>query len=142
MSRSFSHALAMLLVPALSACASSVTDVRERAVRDELELVEWRLATAADVAGHWRARSLEGPAAAVLLDLAYWLGADGEFTGAALFAGPPPEYRVLSGRWTLGEDGALRLGDDAEPARAEAAPGLLRLGGAEGRIVLERAEVR
>jgi hypothetical protein len=140
--------LAALLALALgSACASSVVAVQDRAVADELALLPWRPASAADVPGHWRVRSLEGPAAAVLLDLAYWIDADGRFSGAALFVGPPPTYEVLSGTWTLSGAGELVLGADAEPARAEVAAagtgtGWLRLSGAEGSLVLERAEIR
>lgn len=122
-------------------CASDVVALRERAVLRETELLEWRPATAGDLPGHWRAFSLDGPVAAVLMDLAYWLDADGRFTGAALFAGPPPIYEVLSGTWTLGPDGYLRLGEGAAPARAEVADGRLRLSGEEGSLVLERAEV-
>ena len=138
--------LALLLGQFLSAaCASTVVAVQDRAVRDELELLAWRPATAADITGHWRARRLQGPAAAVLMDLAYWLDADGRFSGAALFVGPPPTYQVLSGTWTLGEGGWLQLGEEAEPARAEVpaevAVGWLRLSGADGSLVLERAEV-
>lgn len=133
--------LLFLVLVSGAGCASSVVAVRDRAVRDEFELEAWRPATAADVAGHWRVRRLRGPAAAVLLDLAYWLDADGRFTGAALFAGPPPTYEVLSGTWTLGADGTLQLGQDSEPARAEVAQGWLRLSGTEGSLVLERARV-
>jgi hypothetical protein len=133
--------LALLVASLLStACASGLVAVQDRPVRDELALVVWRPATAADVAGHWRARSLDGPAAAVLLDLAYWLETDGRFTGAALFAGPPATYEVLSGSWTLA-DGVLQLGEGAEPAQAEVAGGWLRLSGADGSLVLERAQI-
>lgn len=135
--------LAPLALLALgSGCASSVVAVQDRDVRDELALLEWRPVSAAELPGHWRVRSLEGPAAAVLMDITYWLEPDGHFTGAALFAGPPPAYEVLSGTWTLGEDGTLQLGEEAEPAAAEMAAGFLRLSGAEGSLVLERAEVR
>lgn len=133
--------IALLAIFLSTACASSVVALQDRAVRDELELHAWRPATAADIAGHWRARSLQGPAAAVLLDLAYWLDADGRFSGAALFVGPPPTYEVLSGTWTLGTDGTLQLGAEAEPAKAEVAQGWLRLSGAEGSLVLERAAI-
>lgn len=138
-------ALVLVLAPA---CASSAVAVSERSVRDDLEDAAWRPATRADVTGHWRALRIDGPAAAVLLDLAYFLDADGSFTGAALFAGPPAQYQVLSGAWTLDANGALQLGADSEMARAEVAPrglvesALLRLEGAEGSLVLERAEVR
>ncbi len=111
-------------------------------MRDEFELLTWRPASAADIAGQWRVRSLAGPAAAVLMDLAYWMDVDGRFSGAALFTGPPPTYEVLSGTWTLSGEGMLQLGDDAEPARAEAAEGWLRLSGAEGSLVFARAEIR
>lgn len=139
--------LPALLLALASGCASSVVAVQDRTVHDELESVAWRPAVPGDVVGHWRARSIHGPAAGVLLDLGYWIDADGHFSGAALFAGPPPTYEVLSGAWTFLEDGALRLGEDAEPAQAEVGPGdqssaLLRLTGADGSLVLERAELR
>ena len=127
----------------LAGCGASRTlHADERAVQTAPEARTWRPAAAGDLPGLWRTRSIEGAAAAVLLDLCYWIGAEGEFSGAALFAGPPPEYQVLAGRWTLAEDGTLQLGADAAPARAEVAEGLLRLGGAEGSLVLERAQLR
>lgn len=142
MARDFSRSFALACVLGFTAsCASSVVAVRDRAVQDELADVAWRPATAADLTGHWRAHRIQGAAAAVLLDLAYWLDADGHFSGAALFAGPPPTYEVLSGAWTLGADGTLQLGEDSEPARAEVAQGRLRLSGPEGSLVLERARI-
>jgi len=132
----------LTLLSFTAACASSVVAVEDRNVRDELVSLAWRPVTAAELPGHWRVRSLEGPAAAVLMDITYWLDADGHFTGAALFAGPPPAYEVLSGTWKLAADGTLQLGEEAEPAVAETAGGFLRLSGAEGSLVLERAEVR
>jgi hypothetical protein len=141
-SRKLLAGLAALLVAlSFASCASTVRAVQDRAVRDELALLAWRPAAEADVTGHWRARRIHGPAAAVLLDLAYWLDADGRFSGAALFAGPPPTYQVLSGAWTLGAGGELRLGEESEPAQAEVAAGLLRLTGSDGSLVLERAEI-
>ena len=47
----------------------------------------------------------------------------------------------LSGDWTLGADGALQLGEDAEPARAELAGAYLRIQGTDGALVFERAVV-
>lgn len=145
---SWLRALSVLLAFALGAsCASSVVEAEDRGVRDEYELLTWRPASADDVPGHWRVRSLHGPAAAALMDLAYWLDANGRFSGAALFVGPPPTYEVLSGTWTLSGEGLLRLGEDAEPARAEVATlagnqTWLRLSGAEGSLVLEHALIR
>ena len=131
-------------LPALLAagCASSVLAVTDRAAVDELALLSWRPAAAGDVVGHWRVSRIDGPAAAVLMDIGYWIDADGHFSGAALFAGPPPTYEVLSGTWTLAADGALQLGEEAAPARAEVAEGRLRLSGEEGSLVFERAEIR
>ena len=142
MARDSLRSFALLCVLGLgSGCASGVVAVRDRAVRDEFELAAWRPATAADLAGHWRARRIQGAAAAVLMDLAYWLDADGRFSGAALFAGPPPTYQVLSGTWTLGSDGTLQLGEDSEPAKADVAQDHLRLSGADGSLVLERTRI-
>jgi len=141
-------ALRSLLAPLLAAvlaagCLPSTTLASaDRAVKTDPLDVVWRRATAADLPGLWRTRSIEGGAAAVLLDLTYWISADGDFSGAALFAGPPPAYQVLAGKWTLAEDGSLLLGADAAPAQAEVAGGLLRLTGAEGSLVLERASIR
>lgn len=125
-----------------SGCASTVVPAEERTVRDEFAALVWAPATPADLPGHWRVRSIQGPAAAVLMDLAYWMDGDGRFSGAALFAGPPPTYEVLSGRWTFLDDGTLQLGEDSEPARVEVAAGWLRLSGAEGSLILERAQIR
>lgn len=140
------HTLVQLLAPLClvtlaSSCASSVVAVQDRTVQDELTQLTWRPAVAADIPGHWRVRSLEGPAASALMDLTYWLDADGHFSGAALFVGPPPTYEVLSGTWSLA-DGRLQLGEEAEPAAVEVSAGFLRLSGAEGSLVLQRAEVR
>lgn len=122
-----------------TSCASTVVAVQDRAVRDELETLAWRPALATDLVGHWRAKRIQGPAAAVLLDVSYWMDDGGRFSGAALFAGPPPTYEVLSGTWTLGGDGTLQLGEDAEPALAEVAGAFLRIRGAEGALVFEHA---
>jgi hypothetical protein len=111
-------------------------------VDEELTDLAWRPATQADLPGEWRARRILGPAAAVLMDVSYWLDASGRFSGAALLAGPPPTFEVLSGAWTLDADGSLQLGEESEPARAEVSGELLRLRGAEGSIVLERVELR
>jgi hypothetical protein len=134
--------LPVLLALLFTGCASSVRAVQERAVHDEFALLDWRPATAAGLTGHWRVRSIRGSAAAVLMDLGYWIDADGHFSGAALFAGASPSYAVLSGTWTLSATGALQLGDEAAPARAEVARGWLRLSGAEGSLVFEHVELR
>ena len=124
-----------------TSCASTVVAVQDRAVRDEIESLAWRPALAAELVGHWRAKRIRGSAAAALLDVSYWLDDSGRFSGAALFAGPPPTYEVLSGTWSLGADGTLQLGADAEPAQAEVAEAFLRLRGAEGALVFERAVI-
>lgn len=123
-------------------CASTTLDVSARGVRSEAEELVWRTATREEIVGHWRLRSIDGPAAAVLLDIAYWLDADGHFTGAGLLVGPPPSYEVLSGSWLLDADGKLVLGEEAEPAAVEIAGELLKLAGADGSLVLERAAIQ
>ncbi|HKX46240.1 MAG TPA: hypothetical protein VJP77_06025, partial [Planctomycetota bacterium] len=77
-----------------------------------------------------------GPVAATLLRVSYWFEPDGAFTGAALVATVPPSFQVLSGTWRLSGD-QLELGEGAPPARLESAPGLLRLTGEQGVVVLE-----
>jgi hypothetical protein len=123
-------------------CASTTLDVNARGVRSEAEELLWRAATRDEVVGHWRLRSVQGPAAAVLMDIAYWLDTEGSFTGAALFVGPPPGYEVLAGAWSLDGDGKLVLGEDAEPATAEIGGEWLKLAGADGSLVLERAAIQ
>jgi hypothetical protein len=140
------HAALLLTFALPSGCASNVVAVEDRAAIDEFAGVQWRSAAAEDISGHWRLCSLQGHAAAVLMDVCYWLDADGHFSGAALFSGPPPAYEVLSGSWTLSEEGLLQLGADAALALAEvpSEPGRawLRLSGDDGCLVLERAETR
>lgn len=137
--KSIATGLAVLVLA--SGCASTVVAVQDRAVRDELEALQWHPALATELVGHWRANRIQGPAAAVLLDVAYWLDDSGRFSGAALFAGPPPTYEVLSGEWTLAADGTLQLGADAASAVAEVAGGYLRIQGEEGALVFERAVI-
>jgi len=138
-----SHSLFLALVTLLGAsCASTTLDVTARSVRSEAEELVWRAATREEIAGHWRLRSVQGPAAAVVMDLAYWLDPAGTFTGAALFVGPPPSYEVLSGEWSLDADGNLVLGEEAEPAVVRISGELLELAGADGSLVLERAAIQ
>jgi hypothetical protein len=133
----------LLAASPLAGCIpSNVLASEDRRVEAAEVALAWRPAAAADLPGLWRARSIEGQAAAVLLDLCYWIAADGSFSGAALFAGPPPAYQVLSGTWSLAADGTLSFGADAAPARAEVGDELLRLSGAEGSLILERAQIR
>lgn len=140
--------LALAALSCAASCASTVISVQDRVVQDEFAGLVWHPVTAAELAGHWRVRRIQGSAAAVLMDIAYWMDADGRFSGAALFSGPPPTYQVLSGTWSLTADGRLQLGEDAEPAQAELATygdparEALRLTGAEGSLVFERAEVQ
>ena len=135
-----SIALAALL--AGGCLASTTLDRGQRAVTDGPDALVWRAATPAELPGLWRTISIEGAAAAVLLDVTYWIAEDGSFSGAALFAGPPPAYQVLSGSWRLDADGLFHLGEDAEPERAELSGDRLGLTGAEGSLVLEHAGIR
>jgi hypothetical protein len=134
-------ATTLFLLGLSPSCASTVVAVQDRAVRDEIDALAWRAAQASDLVGHWRAKRIHGPAAAVLLDVSYWMDDSGRFSGAALFAGPPPTYEVLSGAWSLSADGQLLLGQDAAPAAAEVAGDYLRIRGEEGALVLERAGI-
>jgi hypothetical protein len=120
---------------------SNVVAVTDRSVLVEAERAAWRPATAADVPGFYRSGEMTGALATALLRIEYLFDADGSFTGAALFAGPPPGFDTLSGSWTLDAEARLAL-DDAEPADLEAADGMLRLLGADGTVVLYREDLR
>jgi hypothetical protein len=135
-------ACSLLLAASVLGCASNVVAPADRNVRDELADAVWRPATAADLIGQWRVLSLSGEAASVLLDLAYFIAEDGNFSGSALFVGPPAHFEVLSGTWSLDATGKLQLGADAEPANVEVAGGFLRLSGAEGSLIFERPAIR
>lgn len=127
------------LAASLSACfPSNVVAPVERMVTLDSDLVAWRPAERADVPGLYSSTEIAGPMAASLWKLHYFFDAGGAYTGAALFAGSPPHFEVLSGTWSF-TDGKLQL-DDAEPAVLEAAPRLLRLSGVEGSVVLARDE--
>lgn len=133
---------AAALAPLTSSCiASNVLGVQDRAVQLEEAPLDWHEPARPELAGLWRTTTISGPAAAVLLDLTYWLSDDGTFSGAALFGGPPPAYETLSGTWTFA-DGTLQLGADAEPARVEIAGDVLRLSGEDGVLTFERADLR
>jgi|SRR5690606_34114357 len=122
---------------------SNVVAIEDRAV--DLSWTDdsvWAAGSREDLPGLWTSIELSGPLAASLQKLVYLFEADGRFTGAALFAGPPAEFGVLTGSWQLDAPGQLRLGEDAEPAELDVAEGLLRIRGAEGVVVLRREELR
>jgi hypothetical protein len=128
----------------LAGClASSVVEPAARGVQPAEEQRVWRPAASDELPGLYSSVSIEGPAAAVLREVHYWIGPSdsqgGRFTGAALFAVPELHYEVLEGRWRL-EQGALYLGEDAASARAETSADLLRITGDEGTVVLRRRE--
>jgi hypothetical protein len=126
---------AVLAFLACAACLpSSVVAPEDRAaflVADELP---WRPHPGTPLAGLYASVSITGDLSLGLLKVYYHFLPDGRFTGAALLAGDPPAFQVLSGAWSLDEQG-LRLGD-GPPATLEEAPGHLRLTGAEGAVVL------
>lgn len=121
---------------------SNVVAVEDRRVVDDLGTVAWGPVARDDLRGLFHAIHLDGPLAGVLRSISYWFDADGTFTAAALFAGPPPSYRVLDGTWELAADGRLQLGAGAEPADVARSDDLLRLSGADGIVVLQRGVER
>lgn len=127
----------LALLALLTACfPSSVVAPDERFVAIDSDLVAWHPAELADVPGLYFSTEIAGPMAGTLWRVYYLFDAGGAYTGAALFAGSPPHFEVLSGSWTF-EAGRLRL-DDAEPAALEVGPGMLRLRGEGGSVVLAR----
>lgn len=132
-------ALSLAAAAAAGCIPSSVVAPDQRTVLLDSELVAWRPATPEDVPGLYSSAEISGPMAGALWQVHYLFEASGAYTGAALLAGSPPRFEVLSGRWAFGE-GCLQL-DDAEPARLEAGPGRLRLRGEEGSVVLVRGEL-
>jgi hypothetical protein len=135
----FANAIA---VSAAGCIPSNVVAVTDRAVVVEAEHATWRPATSADVPGLWSSSRLLGPVSTMLLEVVYLFEAEGHFTGAALFAGPPPEFKVLSGTWAFDAQGRFVLGDGADGAVLEAAEGMLRMSGEDGAVVLNRQELR
>lgn len=121
-----------------AACSgSTVLEASTRAVAREEPQVEWRAAEPADLPGLYVSDSIDGAAAAVLLEVRYYFDSDGSYSGAALLAVPEPEYRVLTGDWLLSK-GTLSLSDAGEPADASVSGDLLRLTGSEGTVVLRK----
>ena len=128
----------------LAGClSSSVVEPTARGVQPAEESRAWRPAESDELPGLYSSVSIEGPAAAVLLEVHYWIGPGdvhgGRFSGAALLAVPELHYEVLAGQWRL-EQGALYLGLDAAPSRVETSADLLRITGDEGAVVLRRRE--
>lgn len=129
-------------VAGLSACIpSNVVARTDREVTIESAATAWRTATRADVSGYFRSEERTGALATGLWLVEYQFRDDGTFTGAALLQGDPDAFAVLSGDWSMPEDGVLVL-DGAEPADLEAAEGLLRLSGPDGSVVLRREALR
>jgi hypothetical protein len=127
-----------LAVAALFAgCHSAVLDVEQRAVVDPLDELVWAPGTAADVPGSYTSVRIEGPAAAVLVEVHYRFDANGTFTGAGLVSQPTYAFQVLDGEWRV-EDGLLYLSADGAPATLEVAEEYLRMAGDEGIVLLQR----
>jgi len=136
--------LAALLAGAvlLAGCmASDPVAPEARDVKTREQTAQWKPAEAASIPGLYRSGTIEGEAAAALLQVVYYFGEDGAYTGAALVASDPPAFQVLDGRWQF-SGGLLSLGGDSEPARLEEAEGMLRLTTSEGTVVLYRDEIR
>jgi hypothetical protein len=124
--------------PAALACAaclaSSVIAPEDRAAFLSPQELPWQPYAGGPLTGLYASVEISGDLSLGLLKVYYHFTPDGTFTGAALLAGEPPAFQVLSGTWSLSADG-LRLGEGA-PAELEQAPDHLRLSGAEGAVVL------
>jgi hypothetical protein len=128
---------AALAAQACAACfASSVVAPEDRAAFLSPEELPWQPYAGGPLAGLYASVAITGDLSLGLLKVYYHFMPDGTFTGAALLAGEPPAFQVLSGTWSLSAEG-LRLGQGA-PAKLEAAPDHLRLSGAEGAVVLRQ----
>ncbi len=111
----------------------------DRDVLANPEDVSWAPAKREDVVGSFESESVSGEAAGALRRVYYVFSEDGSYTGAALVQeAKNPEFQVLSGTWAL-EGSSLRVGD-AEPAKASASPGRLRLEAPGGTVVLKRSK--
>jgi hypothetical protein len=121
---------------------SNVVSSTDRAVRsgDAVAQLAWRACTAADLAGFFASRSIEGDAALSLKKVFYVFLDGGRYTGAALVdADDGLSFQTLGGSYVL-EGGMLAL-DGAAGARCEAADGgFLRIAMEGGAIVLCRVE--
>lgn len=138
----FGLPLALFAALATSACIpSNVVARTDREVSLEPASVAWRAAAPDDLLGYFRSIERTGAVATGLWLVEYQFRADRTFTGAALLQGDPDAFAVLSGSWEMPGPGSLVL-DGAEPARAEVAPGLLRISGADGSVVLRLEELR
>lgn len=123
---------------ALAACVpSSVIAPEDRAAFLAPAEIAWEPYAGGPLDGLYASVSITGDASLGLLKVYYFFLPDGAFTGAALLATEPPAFQVLSGAWSLREDG-LHLGDGSPPAVLEQAPDHLRLSGAQGAVVLRR----
>lgn len=130
---------------ALASAACSMTesnkiDEKARAAKVAPENVAWKAATRDDVVGYFESDRITGDAAASLLRVFYSFAADGTYSGAALVqeAGAS-KFQVLAGHWKL-EGNTLDLGPDAAPAKAQAAPGRLRLDSEGGSATFHKGE--
>jgi hypothetical protein len=129
------------LALATAACGmtqSNKLDEKARAASVAPENVAWKPATRADVVGYFESDRITGEAAASLRKVFYSFAADGTYSGAALVQeGAASKFQVLSGAWRL-EGNVLDLGPDSTPAKAQAAPGRLRLDSEGGSAVFHK----
>jgi hypothetical protein len=135
--------VALLVLLTLSGYhASNVVARSERAIDDEPEPTQWRVAEPADVAGLWESMSIRGESAFALRFVCYWFAADGTWSGAALVESDNGmAFQSSGGRWRLGATGLLL--DDSAPSRCEAsASDYLRVSSGHDVVILRRRPAR
>ena len=112
-------------------------NIKDRAVVRAADVAEWQPVAAHDIPGLYVTMAIEGAAAGSLRMACYLFESGGSFTAALLVdTAEGPRFVATAGTWQFA-DGQLRL-DDAEPADVRGAGDMLRLEGAEGRVVLRR----
>lgn len=132
-------ALALILGLPIGCIPSNVIAEEQRAVVSRPEELAWTAELPPSLSGLYESIRIEGEIAQAMWKVYYHFAATGDFTGAALILDVgEPAFQTLSGRYSLAE-GRLRLGEAAEPAVLETAPGHLRISTADGTIVLRRA---
>ena len=115
---------------------SNILKLKQRSIIQPSAEIDWRPANLQEIPGLYTSTEINGPMANVLRRIVYLFDDDGTYTASALFYGPPAEFQVLRGTWTL--EGALIKLDDSAPAPIEWGIEHIRISGEEGSVVLRQ----
>lgn len=133
--------LAVAVLSLVSCYPSNVIEEADRSVLEKAPSVAWAVVDQLPT-GFYESEELTGEAAGSILQIYYYFGENGHYSGAALVLGElGPTFQVLSGQWKF-DNGKLDLQDGSDPVLVRATADRLQLTGDTGSVVLVRVEMK